>query len=158
MNCHPAPNTEKWSDLSVGPRRHQTLMEATPPPLSSRAQPRDLQFCGPFLGMYFDGAKPRACPARSRMGICSSLYQHRIPTEERSFEKDRHNTIYLTVPFAGAELQIQKAGFQIQCFLDGRTLPYPAAPANRQSMLVEPAIQCAAVPGQPCLVFRVPEE
>ena len=34
-------------------------MEASPSPLSSRAQPRDLQFRGPFLGMFFDGAKPR---------------------------------------------------------------------------------------------------
>ena len=37
-------------------------MEAWPSPLSSRAQPRDLQFRGPFLEMSFDGAKPRACP------------------------------------------------------------------------------------------------
>ena len=29
-------------------------MEALPSPLSSRAKPRDLQFSGPFLGMFFD--------------------------------------------------------------------------------------------------------
>jgi hypothetical protein len=28
--------------------------EALPSPLSSRAKPRDLQFRGPFLGMFFD--------------------------------------------------------------------------------------------------------
>ena len=27
-------------------------MEASPSPLSSRAKPRDLQFSGPFLGMF----------------------------------------------------------------------------------------------------------
>jgi hypothetical protein len=32
-------------------------MEAQPSPSSSRAKPRDLQFRGPFLGMFFDGAK-----------------------------------------------------------------------------------------------------
>jgi hypothetical protein len=31
-------------------------MEAPPSPLSSRAKPRDLQFRGPFLEMFFDGA------------------------------------------------------------------------------------------------------
>jgi hypothetical protein len=33
-------------------------MEASPFPLSSRAQPRDLQFRGPFLEMFFDRAYP----------------------------------------------------------------------------------------------------
>jgi hypothetical protein len=31
-------------------------MEASPSPLSSRAQPRDLQFSGPFVEMFFDRA------------------------------------------------------------------------------------------------------
>jgi hypothetical protein len=31
-------------------------MEASPFPLSSRAQPRDLQFRGPLLEMFFDSA------------------------------------------------------------------------------------------------------
>jgi hypothetical protein len=35
-------------------------MEAPPSPLSSRAQPRDLQFCGPFLEMFFDRAQQGA--------------------------------------------------------------------------------------------------
>jgi hypothetical protein len=33
-------------------------MEAPPSPLSSRAKPRDLQFRGPFLEMFFDRAYP----------------------------------------------------------------------------------------------------
>jgi hypothetical protein len=32
-------------------------MEAPPSPLSSRAQPRDLQFSGPFLEMFFEGLR-----------------------------------------------------------------------------------------------------
>ena len=34
------------------------FLEALPSPLSSRAKPRDLQFCGPFLEMFFDKAAP----------------------------------------------------------------------------------------------------
>jgi len=41
-------------------------MEALPSPLSSRAQPRDLQFYGPFLGMFFDRAYPDFLPLRPR--------------------------------------------------------------------------------------------
>jgi hypothetical protein len=33
-------------------------MEALPYPLSSRAKPRDLQFSGPFLGMFLDRPYP----------------------------------------------------------------------------------------------------
>jgi hypothetical protein len=32
-------------------------MEPSPFPLSSRAKPRDLQFRGPFVEMFFDRAK-----------------------------------------------------------------------------------------------------
>jgi hypothetical protein len=42
-----SPATALWQLLS---------MEASPSPLSSRAQPRDLQFYGPFLEMFFDRA------------------------------------------------------------------------------------------------------
>jgi hypothetical protein len=35
------------------------FMEPTPYPLSSRAKPRDLQFRGPFLEMFFDRAEWR---------------------------------------------------------------------------------------------------
>jgi hypothetical protein len=34
--------------------RQSILMEAPLSPLSSRAKPRDLQFYGPFLEMFFD--------------------------------------------------------------------------------------------------------
>ena len=33
---------------------HRMHMEASPSPLSSRAKPRDLQFCRPVLEMFFD--------------------------------------------------------------------------------------------------------
>jgi hypothetical protein len=33
-------------------------MEASPSPLSSRAKPRDLRFCGPLLEMFFERAQP----------------------------------------------------------------------------------------------------
>ncbi len=46
-----------------GPRAHHTLpagnrapWKASTLPLSSRAQPRDLRFSGPFLGMFLDAA------------------------------------------------------------------------------------------------------
>jgi hypothetical protein len=39
--------------------RQLLFIEPLPLPLSSRAQPRDLQFRGPLLEMFFDGAKPR---------------------------------------------------------------------------------------------------
>ena len=38
-------------------------MEASPSPLSSRAQPRDLQFCGILLEMFFDTAERSREPA-----------------------------------------------------------------------------------------------
>ena len=40
-------------------------MEASPSPLSSRAQPRDLQFCGLFLEMFFDRAQRSGGPCSS---------------------------------------------------------------------------------------------
>ena len=51
---------------------HQIHMEAPPSPLSSRAQPRDLQFYRPVLEMFFEEAVPalRVCvrnlPIQSR--------------------------------------------------------------------------------------------
>jgi hypothetical protein len=40
------------------PSVQQSLfMEPSPFPLSSRAKPRDLQFRGPFVEMFFDRAK-----------------------------------------------------------------------------------------------------
>ena len=49
MNCHPD------KEPAVHSIRHRMHMEAPPSPLPSRAQPRDLQFRGPFLGTFFDG-------------------------------------------------------------------------------------------------------
>ena len=43
-------------------------MEASPSPLSSRAQPRDLQFRGPFVEMFFDRAYPDFLQGR----VCGS--------------------------------------------------------------------------------------
>ena len=57
------------STLLFSPSRC-THMEASPSPLSSGAQSRDLQFRGPFLG--FSTERSRACSERSRMGIYSS--------------------------------------------------------------------------------------
>ena len=37
--------------------RQLLFIEPLPLPLSSRAQPRDLQFRGPLLEMFFDGAE-----------------------------------------------------------------------------------------------------
>src|SRR5580658_8861778 len=64
-HSHPVPKYE----LSSRPERSevegpavrsistQRLTEAPPYPLSSRAQPRDLRFRGPFLEMFFDRAQ-----------------------------------------------------------------------------------------------------
>jgi hypothetical protein len=49
MGVQPAKRDEKT--LSV---QQPLSIEASPSPLSSRAQPRDLQFRGPFLEMFFD--------------------------------------------------------------------------------------------------------
>jgi hypothetical protein len=35
-------------------------MEASPSPLSAPVKPRDLQFCRPFLEMFFDGVLVQA--------------------------------------------------------------------------------------------------
>ena len=49
-------------------------MEAPPSPLSSRAQPRDLQFSGPFVEMFFDRAsQPSAGSAISRRLIFPTI-------------------------------------------------------------------------------------
>ncbi len=52
---------------AVDPRRLQTLVESPPYPLSSRAKPRDLQFCRPVLEMFFDRVlmqvEVKVCPA-----------------------------------------------------------------------------------------------
>jgi hypothetical protein len=48
------------------------FMEPTPFPLSSRARPRDLQFRGPFLEMFFDRAYPDFLPHRTRnVHVCA---------------------------------------------------------------------------------------
>jgi hypothetical protein len=50
MGLRPAQGDEErsvWQPLS---------MERLPSPLSSRAKPRDLQFRGPFVEMFFDRA------------------------------------------------------------------------------------------------------
>ena len=53
---------------------HRMHMEATPFPLSSRAQPRDLQFSPPATGCTWKRHPSLCHPERSR-GICSSLHQ-----------------------------------------------------------------------------------
>ncbi len=63
-------------------------MEAWPCPLSSRAQPRDLQFRGPFLEMSFDGAKPRACPK-----VFSLLVLAERPNPTRLFLKKSRTSL-----------------------------------------------------------------
>jgi hypothetical protein len=52
--CHP----ERSRGICGSLNQHLLWMEAPPSPLSSRAQPRDLQFRGPFLEMFFDRAYP----------------------------------------------------------------------------------------------------
>ena len=55
--------------------RQPLIMEASPSPLSSRAQPRDLQFRGPFLEMFFDSALEwkdlRFSPSRIRLAFAA---------------------------------------------------------------------------------------
>ena len=47
-------------------------MEAWPSPLSSRAQPRDLQFSGPFVEMFFDRAHADFLPRSAGHGrVCA---------------------------------------------------------------------------------------
>jgi len=46
--------------------RQSLSMEPLPFPLSSRAQPRDLRFYGPFVEMFFDGAKRITHPSDNR--------------------------------------------------------------------------------------------
>jgi hypothetical protein len=48
-------------------------MEGSPFPLSSRAQPRDLQFRGPLLEMFFDRAHPDSCSAAIAMAACAAF-------------------------------------------------------------------------------------
>ena len=68
---------------AVDPRRLQTLVEAPPYPLSSRAKPRDLQFCRPVLEMFFEeavwalrpvGPTAKRQPSPARAG--ASISQH----------------------------------------------------------------------------------
>ncbi len=57
-----------WPTQGDEKHLHQPLsMEAPPSPLSSRAKPRDLQFCGPLLEMFFDRAKRSREPALSEV-------------------------------------------------------------------------------------------
>jgi hypothetical protein len=56
------------------------LYGSAAPPLSSRAQPRDLQFRGPFLEMFFDGAYPDFLLLYRRQGrVCG--FPQRKPHE-----------------------------------------------------------------------------
>jgi hypothetical protein len=58
-------------------------MEASPSPLSSRAQPRDLQFRGPFLEMFFDrvvmGLRPTQGDEKRLLSSNRSLWKRRPP-------------------------------------------------------------------------------
>jgi hypothetical protein len=58
MGLGPTQGDEKR--LQSGSRlfSNRSSWKRSPSPLSSRAQPRDLQFRGPFLEMFFDRAYP----------------------------------------------------------------------------------------------------
>jgi hypothetical protein len=70
QNCHldrrshgPAAPPKQIKNASV---QQRLSMEPLPFPLSSRAKPRDLQFRGPVLEMFFDRAYPDFLPRKTR--------------------------------------------------------------------------------------------
>jgi hypothetical protein len=72
MGLRPTQGDEK----RLGPAT--TLYEPSPSPLSSRAKPRDLQFRGPFVEMFFDrgvmGLRPTQGDEK-RLGPATTLYE-----------------------------------------------------------------------------------
>jgi hypothetical protein len=102
---------------AVDPRRLQTLVEAPPYPLSSRAKPRDLQFCRPLLEMFFDrvlmqvevkvcrayGARTmlgNRCPSPGRAGLMFGGRPYGPQSPDRFLEKHSQD--------GPAELQIPR--------------------------------------------------
>jgi hypothetical protein len=60
QKSHKLQAKPRGGEKRLGPAT--TLYEPSPSPLSSRAKPRDLQFLGPFVEMFFDRAHPDFLP------------------------------------------------------------------------------------------------
>ena len=52
--------SSRWTEVALA--QQPLSMEAPPSPLSSRAQPRDLRFHGPFVDMFFGSHTRSSAP------------------------------------------------------------------------------------------------
>ena len=82
MGLGPTQGDEKRLQSGSRLSSNRSSWKRSPSPLSSRAQPRDLQFRGPFLEMFFDRAYPDFPPVVLEGSACAVRLSEMIKRSE----------------------------------------------------------------------------